>query len=75
MVGTSGMPCNVASEGMDQGSTSDVCLDMTRYFAIPYAVTRVAARNLNILIGYVPASYDTRCGINPAMLRKPPKNA
>jgi len=73
MADTSHQPCNMDGRQMGHIGGAEDCAGMTCYCTMPYSISHMSLRGHIVIAATTPHQNVTSGGINPAMLRKPPK--
>lgn len=73
MADTSHDPCNMDGDRMGHGGSAEDCASMTCYCTMPYSISHMSLNSHIFIATATPHKHVTSGGIDPALLRKPPK--
>jgi len=73
MADTSHEPCDMDGDRVRHGGSSADCASMTCYCTMPYSISHMSLNSHVVIAASTPHQHVAGGGINPAILRKPPK--
>ena len=66
-------PCNMDRARMETAGDAEDCASMACYCTMPFSMSEILLNGHIVIAASTPQLHITSGGINPALLRKPPK--